>query len=318
MTLGKRLLRIFVGIVLLVGLLTALFALTLPAIQRWGATDVEVARILPGDELIAEPLVRWTHGITINAPPAAVWPWIAQLGDARGGYYSYTFIENQVGALTGAADYNVVYRNADRIHPEWQNPQPGDSMIQSVLKVRDIEPERYLLADAVDPAIMNWVWLWQIEPLADGQQSRLLVRMGIDIPGPSDPVMGFMMNVGGFVMEQNMLQGIKLRAEGNSEPVWTEPVEIMLWFTALLAGLAGAILFVWRPAWVMPLVVAVGAVAALFVLTFVQPPIWLRVVIDGVLLIGVSQAWRVSGSKRPIGRELHRLTVPQSAGRAPR
>jgi hypothetical protein len=45
--------------------------------------------------------VSWTHAITIDAPPEAVWPWIAQLGDERGGFYSFTFFENQVGALTG-------------------------------------------------------------------------------------------------------------------------------------------------------------------------------------------------------------------------
>lgn len=295
MTLGNRLLRLLLGFIVLGALLVSLFALTLPAIHRWGATDGEVTRTLPGDELIQEPLVRWTHGITINAEPEAVWPWIAQIGDTRGGYYSYTFIENQVGALTGAAEYNVVYVNADRIHPEWQNPQPGDSMIQSVLKVRAVEPGQYLLADSLDPAIMNWVWLWHLQPAADSQQSRLIVRMGIATAGPPNPVMGFMMDIGGFVMEQNMLQGIKTRAEGGSEPSWIEPVEIMLWLLALLTGLIGAFLFILRPAWPVPFAVAVGALVALFILTFVQPAIWLRLGIDLVLLIGVVQAWRLSG-----------------------
>lgn len=296
MTLGTRLLRLIVGLIALGALLVGLFALTLPAIHRWGATNEEVARALPGDELLHEPLVRWTHAITINAPPAAVWPWIAQIGDTRGGYYSYTFIENQVGALTGAADYNVVYVNADHIHPEWQDPQPGDSLIQSVLKVRAIEPGQYLLADSVDPTVLNWGWLWQIQPLAQGQQTRLIVRFGIDPgAGPADPVLQFMMDIGGFVMEQNMLQGIKLRAEGGSEPSWIEPVEITLWLLALLAGLIGAFLFILRPAWPMPFTVAVIALLALFLLTFVQPALWLRLVMDEVLLIGVVQAWRSSG-----------------------
>ncbi|MCB0091771.1 MAG: hypothetical protein KDE54_27965 [Caldilineaceae bacterium] len=262
--------------------------------QRWGVTDAEVALTLPGDELIAQPLVRWTHVITINAPPAAVWPWIAQLGDTRGGYYSYTFIENQVSALTGAQDYNVVYTNADRIHPEWQNPQPGDAMIQSVLKVREVAPEHYLLADSVDPSVMNWVWLWQIEPAANGQETRLLVRMAISTAGPSNPVTGFMMDVGGFVMEQNMLQGIQARAEGGFEPSWTEPVEIALWTMALLIGLVGAFLFVARSPWMAPLALAVVAVMALFGLTFVQPALWLRTLIDVALLLGMIWAWRVS------------------------
>ncbi|MEZ4863484.1 MAG: hypothetical protein R3C14_19350 [Caldilineaceae bacterium] len=298
MSLIFGLLRFVVGIIVLVALVAGLFALTLPAIQRWGATDDEVASALPGDELITQPLVRWTHGVTIDAPPATVWPWLAQLGDTHGGYYSYTFIENQIGALTGAADYKVVYVNADRIHPEWQNPQPGDSLIQAVLKVRAVVPGQYLLADSVDPAVMNWVWLWYLQPVANGQQTRLLVRMGIATAGPPDPVMGFMMNIGGFVMEQNMLQGIKTRAEGGFEPTWTEPAEMVLWTTALLIGLVGAVLFLLRSAWLAPLAVAIGAVVMLFILTFVQPPLWQRVVIDGALLLGLILAWRASGQPR--------------------
>lgn len=303
MTFKTRLFRLLIGLIVLAGLLVGLFAVTLPAIHRWGATDAEVASTLPGDGLIELPLVRWTHGQTINAPLETVWPWIAQIGDARGGYYSYTFIENQVGALTGAADYKVVYTNADRIHPEWQNPQPGDSMIQSVLKVRAVEPGKYLLADSLDPAVMNWIWLWYLQPIADGQQTRLIVRFGIDVGnGPSDPVMGFLMDVGGFVMEQNMLQGIKLRAEGGFEPTWIEPVEIALWVIALLIGLIGAILFLWRRAWILSFTVALVAVVAIFILTFVQPPVWSRAVIDGVLLVGLVQSWRTAGQTSQVSR----------------
>lgn len=302
MTLRTRLLRLFVGLIVLAGLLVGLFALTLTAIHRWGATDAEVTSTLPGDELIRQPLVRWTHGITIQVPPAAVWPWLAQMGDTRGGYYSYTFIENWVGVLTGATDYQVTYVNADRIHPEWQDPQPGDALIQSVLKVREVVPGQYLLADGLDPAIFNWIWLWQIQPLAEGQQTRLVVRMAIAAAGPPDPVMGFLMDAGGFVMEQNMLHGLKTRAEGGFEPAWIELLEIALWFTALLAGTVAALLFILRPTWFVPLVVAVGAVLVLFILTFIQPPIWLRIVVDVALWAGVWQAWRAESAAAQLGQ----------------
>jgi len=288
MTLRTRLLRLLLGALLLAGLLPALFAITLPAMHRWGASEAELARALPGDDLISHPLIRWTHGETINAPPAQVWPWIAQIGDNRAGYYSYTFIENRVGALTGGAGYNVVYQNADRIHPEWQNPQPGDQIIQTVLKVREVQPGRYLLADATHPEAFNWVWLWQLEPVDGGQHTRLLVRFGIQLPGAeTNPAMTFVMDVGGFVMEQNMLQGIKTRAEGGSEPGWTEPAEIALWLAALLAGLAAGVLYLVQPDWERPLIVATAAVMALFVLTFVQPELWVRLLMDVVLAGGV-------------------------------
>jgi hypothetical protein len=327
MSLRTRLLRIAIGLLILAGLLSALFAITLPAMHRWGATAAEVSQTLPGDALLTKPLIRWTHGETINAPPAQVWPWIAQLGDTRAGYYSYTFIENRVGAITGGTDYNVVYHNADSVHPEWQNPRPGDPMIQSVLKVREVQPGEYLLADAVHPEAFNWVWLWHLQPVDGGQHTRLVVHFGIQLPGAdSNPVMTFMMDVGGFVMEQNMLQGIKTRAEGGSEPTWTEPAEIALWLAALLAGLAAGVMFVFmpgrprplaallagsaagvlflfRPGWPRPLAVAVAAVVALFVLTFVQPALWVRLLIDLGLFAGLAWAWtwraQPAGEARP-------------------
>lgn len=292
MTLKDAAIRLLGGLALLLTLLVLLFALTLPIIHRWGATNAEVGRRLPGDELLPSPLIKWTHGVTIDAPPDQVWPWLAQLGDARGGFYSFTFIENRIGALMGAADYQVVYTNADRAHPEWQNPQPGDVIIQGTLKLRDVQPGRYLLADSLDPQFFYWLWLWQVEPAGAGDQTRLLVRFGIDLPGEdSNPVMTFVMDIGGFVMEQRMLQGIKLRAEGGQEPAWMETAEIVAWFTALLAGLAATLGYLLRPNWRKPLAAAVAAVVALFVLTFVQPALWVRVVVDAVLLAGVVWAW---------------------------
>ncbi len=285
-TLALRfLLGLLVGALLVVGL----FALTLQLIPTWGATAAEVASALPGDELTTHPTLRWTNALTIAAPPAQVWPWIAQLGDNRGGFYSYTFIENRVGALMGASGYNVVYVNADAIHPEWQSPKPGDAIIQGSLKIREIVAGQYLLADSIQPAPFTWIWGWYLQPAAGGTQTRLVVRFAIEVPASAgdNPVMGFMMNAGGFVMQQNMLQGIQLRAEGQTEPAWIEPVEIGLWLAALLAGLAAGLLYLVQRAWYWPLSVALAAVVVVFGLTFVQPAIWVRVVLDGALIAGV-------------------------------
>lgn len=289
-----RLLRLLAGTTLLVVLLPLLFALTVPQIHRWGATDAEVVQQLPGDGLLPEALLRWTHGVTINAPPDAVWPWIAQLGDERGGFYSFTFIENRVGALTGADAYSVVYRNANVIVPEWQNPQPGDSLIQGVLQVHSVQPGVYLLGSSVDPEAFGWTWLWQLSPLNGGTQTRLVVRFGIWVPPTAqNPVLLNVMDLGGFVMEQRMLHGIKLRAEGWREPAWHEAAAIGLWLAALLSGFVAAGMFVWRRAWRWPLALAVGAVLTLFVLTFVQPPLWVRLALTialggGVIGLGVT------------------------------
>lgn len=281
--------RLLLGLLVAALLLAGLFTVTLSFIPTWGATDDEIARSLPGDGLNTSPNLLWTNAITIQAVPEEVWPWVAQIGDTRGGFYSYTFIENQVGALTGGEGYNVIYTNADKIHPEWQNPQPGEPIIQGMLKIRESETGRYLLADSIQPSPFMWVWAWYVEPVEAGTATRLLSRFSIEIPDAAagNPVMDFMLNVGGFVMHQNMMQSIKLRAEGGTEPAWIESLEIGLWITALLGGLAAASLFLTRKNWHWPLLLAALAVAVIFVLTFIQPSIPVRFLLDAGLAAGL-------------------------------
>jgi hypothetical protein len=295
MTLRAHLFRLLFGMGVLAAVLAASFAAVLPAIGRWGATDAEVARALPGDERLTHPGVAWTNAIEISAPPAQVWPWVAQLGDTRGGFYSFTFIENRVGALTGATGYAVVYRNANRIVPEWQQPKPGDALIQGTLNVRAVQPGAWLLAEATQPEIFGWTWLWALEPTDGGAHTRLINRMRIQLPATAaNPVASFMMDIGGFVMQQRMLLGIRLRAEGGSESWWIERAEIAFWLAALLCGLIAAGMFVLQQPWWRPLAVAIAAVVALFCLTFVQPPFLVRAALDAALIGATWWAYRAA------------------------
>lgn len=102
--------------------------------RRLGATREEAARTLPGDELIDRVDVQADRAITIDAAPDQVWPWIAQLGQDKGGFYSFAWAENLVGC-------NI--HNADRIVPAWQNPQVGDPF--------PLHPEMVLTIGRVDP-----------------------------------------------------------------------------------------------------------------------------------------------------------------------
>jgi hypothetical protein len=156
----------------------------------------------------------------------------------------------------------------------------------------------------------GWTWLWRLSPLDGGAKTRLIIRNRIQAPPEmSNPATTFMLDAGGFVMEQRMIQGIKLRAEGGSEPVWMEAAEIALWLAALCCGLAAAGLFVFRQAWLRPLIVAVAAVLGLFILTFVQPPLWTRAILDTLLVCSVWWAYR---SNRP-----HRLATPRMRAASP-
>lgn len=297
---GTRILRLAIGAVLVVALVAAGFWIVVGLSGSWGATPAETAMALPGDALLERPQVVWTHARTIQAPPQEVWPWIAQIGDARGGFYSFTFIEDRVGALTGEPSYQVNYENSNEIVPAWQNPAPGEEIIAGILKLADVRPGEYMLADSMIPDTFGWTWVWQVQPAADGQQTRLITRMRIQMPVADNSPASLLIGLGAFIMDQRMMNGIQARAAGWREPPYEEGLEIGLWFVALAAGLAGAVLFVARRKWLPSLLVAVAAVVVIFVLTFVQPPIWARVALDAALIAGVWWAWRATKAEEGV------------------
>ena len=85
--------------------------------RRWGATDAEVSGSMPGDDLVEGANFQTTRAIDIDAPLEAVWPWLAQIGQGRGGFYSYDLLENLMG---------LDIHSADRILPEFQDLRVGD------------------------------------------------------------------------------------------------------------------------------------------------------------------------------------------------
>ena len=112
----------FGALILLLG--AALYVVVArPRINHWGATDQEHRATWPGDHLVAQPSFVWTNAITIRAPAAQVWPWLVQLGQGRGGLYSYDWLENLIGCDV---------HSTDRILPPFQTPlQVGDRVAYS-------------------------------------------------------------------------------------------------------------------------------------------------------------------------------------------
>ena len=107
---------------------------------RWGASEAEVAKFLPGDDLVPQPKLSATHAITIHAPISQVWPWLVQLGQGRGGFYSYDWLENLFGCDI---------HNADRILSQYQNLKAGDGIRthpqMPAIPVVAVEPERVIV-----------------------------------------------------------------------------------------------------------------------------------------------------------------------------
>jgi hypothetical protein len=151
---------------------------------------------LPGDELVERPGIQTTRAVTVEVPVEAVWPWLAQIGQDRAGFYSYEWLENLAGCRM---------RNADRIHPEWQQRAVGETVLlhpASGLKLLRFEPPRVYALDGG--------WHFVLEPL--GARTRLIAR-GRYRRGLVSVAYGLLLEIPHFVMERKMLLGIKERAE---------------------------------------------------------------------------------------------------------
>ena len=85
-----------------------------PLWKHWGVDPAEAERALPGDDLVPEPTAFDTRGLTIAAPPSAVWPWLVQMGYGRAGWYSYDAVDTSRKSVV-------------EIHPEWQSLAVGDT-----------------------------------------------------------------------------------------------------------------------------------------------------------------------------------------------
>jgi hypothetical protein len=183
---------------------------------RWGATDEEVEMALPGDELLLDADVTATRAVTVRATVDRVWPWIAQLGQGRGGFYSYDFLENLVGCEI---------HSADGVVPEWQATAVGDEVRlhpDVALIVAHLEPGQALVLRGGIPMgrvapPYDFTWAFVLRSEHDGT-TRLVVRERYGysrwwaslIVEPAELI--------SFVMSRRMLRGIRERAERQSCP----------------------------------------------------------------------------------------------------
>jgi hypothetical protein len=195
-----------------------------PFYRRWGATEEEAARPLPGDEHTPKSTVKQTMAVTVRAPAAAIWPWLAQIGQERGGLYSYELLENLA---------RCQMRNADHVDPAWEL-QVGDAVRLGppgypVYAVIAMERRRWLLMAAAefescrplpppqpgDSTYTYDTWLLYLDEQAGGT-TRLISRHRLEYAPhtfsqklmwdwSTEPI--------GSVMTHRMLVGIKERAE---------------------------------------------------------------------------------------------------------
>jgi len=190
--------------------------------NRWGAAPGEVTAALRGDDLVPEPQLGYTRAITIDASPDAVWRWLVQIGQGRGGLYSFDALENLFGCDL---------HSSDTIRPELQQLQVGDEIRLApgagapVYEVAQIEPPSTLVllgggpqrpGDADDRGPHS-TWQWVLRSQSGGLRTRLMVRQRLAYPR-SQSVLWHLVEPVAFVMERRMLHGLARRAEGRPAP----------------------------------------------------------------------------------------------------
>lgn len=193
-----------------------------PALRRyrttWGATEDEVAAAWPGDEFLPDPDWTSTHAITISASPDEVWPWVAQIGQGRGGLYSFEKLENLIGCQI---------RNVGQILPEHQDPlAAGEIRLapQVALPVVLVNSGKDLVlmgdpgsAEGQITTAGRWSLHLRVTPSG---HTRLIERLGMRA-GPSLPEKLFtsitLVEPVSYVMSREMLRNIKMLAESGGD-----------------------------------------------------------------------------------------------------
>jgi hypothetical protein len=184
-----------------------------PWFRRWGATDAELAATLPVDDLVEPDVSATTRAITIHAPVADVWPWLVQIGQDRAGFYSYTRLENLVGA--GMHD-------ARSIHAEWQHRRRGDSVwLADERRYHDRGRQVAALVDPPHALVLvspdDWrriergvratgAWGFFLAPCGESC-TRFVIRSSGGAVGTH------VFDALHFVMEQKMMRGMRDRVE---------------------------------------------------------------------------------------------------------
>lgn len=281
-----------VGILGLVGLVVAAYILWARPYQlRWGATDEELQRSMPGDELNPNPKFLATRAITIEATPEEIWPWLIQMGYKRAGFYGYDILENL------ASPRGI--RSADRILPEFQHFTVGDEVPISPagdLVFYAIEPNRYLIWSGE----AGWGgFTWALYPV-DDNRTRLVSRFrwSHNWRKPSQLALDLFTEFTDHLSVRKILQGVKGRVEGRIEPMAQANTEFAIYLASALIFLGAVVLILLRPLTWRRWLVGLAAGVAMLITWYAPVSIWLGVLLELLILYGLRDAFRPPSSPK--------------------
>jgi hypothetical protein len=269
------------------------FTFVRPWYLQWGASDVEARMTLPGDEIIPNPAGQTTRAVTVDANAESVWPWVAQIGQDRGGFYSFDLLENLVGCRMPTVDI---------LRPDKQGWQLGDKLWMypperaggvGFATLRRYIPGHALAfgTHAVGTSITapeNGSWAYIVQPL-DRYTTRLLFRGR----GAPRSVAGIafdrtIFEPVHFVMERRTMIGIKQLAEGEDRHRWANHVQVAMWTITVALVVVSAVQVLRRREWKRPLAGFIVSGLVFEFLTLGQPPVVLGVALLAVVAMTTS------------------------------
>ena len=190
-----------------------------------GTTRDERRRLLPGDELVRDPLVVTTHAATIDAPATHIWPWLVQMGWHRGAFYTARWVDRLL--------FPSNWPSAERLLPEWQGLAVGDTVpdgapeTECEFVVAELAPQRHLVLHSsrhLPPswrrdhgAWIDWTWAFVLRDLGQGR-TRFLFRSRFRAgPWWVAAIFWALIVPADFIMARQMLRGVAVRAERTSD-----------------------------------------------------------------------------------------------------
>jgi len=287
------LIRLLSAVILLALVMAAYLLLARTSQLTWGATQEEINRPMPGDDLDTQPTFLSTRAITIEGTPHEIWPWLVQMGFNRAGYYGYDIIEN-LGSKSGPY-------SAERIVPELQAVKVGDEVPISAAGswvFYAIEPDQYFIWSS---RASDCAFTWALYPI-DDNHTRLVsrIRWSHHWSQPDQLSFDLFTEFTDYLAIRKILQGVKGRVEGHIEPMAWINTEFAFYMAGALIFLVALVLLIVRTfsreRWLAGLAAGIA-----WLITWYTPiPIWSGVVLLVCVVYRLWHAFKPNKTYQPI------------------
>ncbi len=273
-----------------------------PWVLNWGATQSEISMVLPGDDIVPNTSVSQTRAITVQSRPEEIWPWIAQIGQDRAGFYTFDLLENIIGCQMPVTDTLSINKQEWRLgDPLWLYPaNRWDGL--GYASLRTFEPNHAIgFGTSTNRTNANkdedGSWTFVLQPI-DASSTRLIVRgKGPIVQTPGNLFLDrVLLEPMHFAMEQRMMIGIKQLSEGGVRDRVANHVAVIYWLVVAIIGMMSLVSILRDNQWIRSLCCLVASAIVFQILTLVQP----QNLISTLLVVGLCiLGWHPSRVKRP-------------------